>query len=302
MLKLGASNQLSRLDIEHDVKKKRPLRSLSSVILTSITGIHGSNQYHTDRSVRAALLLLYHTIDFKQFREFSAETTILSGLEKGLLKYDEIGGNNKTLYKFGVMTIHDGQDTEDQWLSNSKVSRGLNTFLHAIGKPVKLQGYKGFAAGLDTKTGESGKISFASTWREFEIMYHVAPLMPSRETDPQQIHKKRYIGNDIVCIIFMEGKNQTFNPSAIQSQLSHVFIVVQSEYVDDNQTWRVEVLHHKNIEPFTPALPPSSIFYDPKYLASFLMLKCKCQLHKKISIHVESVVSNKCRECSSKIK
>ena len=61
------------------------------------------------------------------------------------------------------------------------------------------------------------------------------------------------------------------------------------------------MLHHKNIESFTPALPPSSIFYDPKYLASFLMLKCKCQLHKKISIHVEFVNSNKCGKCSSKI-
>ena len=43
--------------------------------------------------------------------------------------------------------------------------------------------------------GESGEISFASSWNNHEIMYHVAALMPLRQNDIQQIHRKRYIGN-----------------------------------------------------------------------------------------------------------
>lgn len=38
-------------------------------------------------------------------------------------------------------------------------------------------------------------MSFASSWRDCEIMFHVAPLMPLRENDKQQVHRKRYIGN-----------------------------------------------------------------------------------------------------------
>lgn len=45
--------------------------------------------------------------------------------------------------------------------------------------------------------GESGDISYGSCWRDHEIMYHVAPLMPTRQYDIQQVHRKRYIGNGI---------------------------------------------------------------------------------------------------------
>jgi hypothetical protein len=43
--------------------------------------------------------------------------------------------------------------------------------------------------------GESGETSFVSSWKDHDIMYHVAPLMPTRENDAQQVHRKRYIGN-----------------------------------------------------------------------------------------------------------
>lgn len=43
--------------------------------------------------------------------------------------------------------------------------------------------------------GESGEISYASSWKDHEIMFHVAPLMPSKDNDSQQVHRKRYIGN-----------------------------------------------------------------------------------------------------------
>lgn len=85
--------------------------------------------------------------------------------------------------------------------------------------------------------------------------------MPSREQDVQQIHRKRYIGNgkvkfiediliftiiipnqyacvDIVCIVFMEGRDQKFDPSSIRSQFLHVFIIVHLEVINSQDTWR----------------------------------------------------------------
>lgn len=48
--------------------------------------------------------------------------------------------------------IKDGQDTEEEWFSNSGLSTGLEKLLNIIGKPIQLKDYKGYAAGLDTKS------------------------------------------------------------------------------------------------------------------------------------------------------
>jgi hypothetical protein len=44
---------------------------------------------------------------------------------------------------------------------------------------------------------------------------------------------------DIVCIVFIEGKNQKFDPESIKSQFLHVFILIYLEHDDDEKdTWR----------------------------------------------------------------
>lgn len=58
-----------------------------------------SNQIHhnqhksslSTKVMRAAILFLFHDINFNLFKELSAETTILAGLEQEFLRYDEIG-------------------------------------------------------------------------------------------------------------------------------------------------------------------------------------------------------------------
>lgn len=265
----------NKLDVEVDVKRHRPLRSFSSAIITSMTNhqIH-QNQHKSSLStkvMRAAILFLFHDINFSLFKELSAEATILAGLEQEFLRYDEVGIPKS--YKFGILMIKDGQDTEEEWFSNSGLSTGLEKLLNIIGKPIQLKDYKGYAAGLDTKTGESGEISYISTWKDHEIMFHVAPLMPSRDHDKQQIHRKRYIGNDIVCIVFLEGTEQKFDPNSIRSQFLHVFIIVHWEVINGRDTWRVEVIHDVNVKEFLPHIPSPPLFTNEDELADFLILK-----------------------------
>jgi hypothetical protein len=50
------------------------------------------------------------------------------------------------------LTVRQGQTTEEEWFSNSELSIGLEKFMNTMGKPVKLKDYKGYAAGLDTKS------------------------------------------------------------------------------------------------------------------------------------------------------
>lgn len=42
-----------------------------------------------------------------------------------------------------------------------------------------------------------------------------------------QLQRKRHIGNDIVCIIFMEATSTKFVPDCIKSNFLHSFIIVQ---------------------------------------------------------------------------
>ena len=38
-------------------------------------------------------------------------------------------------------------------------------------------------------------------------MFHVAPYLNASPSDPQQLGRKRHIGNDVVTIVFYEGNN-----------------------------------------------------------------------------------------------
>ena len=42
-----------------------------------------------------------------------------------------------------------------------------------------------------------------------------------------QLQRKRHIGNDIVCVVFMESETTPFSPTCIKSHFLHTFIVVR---------------------------------------------------------------------------
>ncbi|KAI9487575.1 MAG: hypothetical protein EXX96DRAFT_553823 [Benjaminiella poitrasii] len=295
MLQLVSKGQTHTLDLDNETKRSRPLRSFSSALITSISTQNCSQQQETysTRLMRASLLFLFQDIDFKLFKELTAEMTILSGLEKEILRYDEL--EIPKCYKFGLITIREGQTTEEEWFANSNLSTTLEKLLNIIGHPVKLKNYTGYAAGLDTKTGESGEVSFVSSWKDYEIMFHVAPLMPSRENDVQQIHRKRYIGNDIVCIIFIEGKNQKFDPSSIRSQFLHVFIIVRVETINRQDVWRVEIVCNRDVKTFPPPIPSPPVFYDEHELRSFLISKLISAENFSLKSEKFALLNNKAR-------
>lgn len=63
---------------------------------------------------------------------------------------------------------------------------------------------------------------------EVEIMFHVSTMLPYNEIDPQQIDRKRHIGNDVVVVIFKEtsGPDDVVDLCSFRSHFNHVFIVV----------------------------------------------------------------------------
>ncbi|KAF1799176.1 hypothetical protein FB192DRAFT_1395364 [Mucor lusitanicus] len=267
----GDSNKLDKCTLSHHDKRLRPFMSRNlNQSGSSMPQLSDAHNTTTSRMLRAAILSVCPNIDLRSFKELSAESTIMAGLEKDLLKYDEI--HIPKHYKFGVLTIRDNQTTEESWFSNTGLSERLQDFLDIMGQKIKLKGYKGYSAGLDTKTGESGEYAYISKWNDFDIMYHVAPLMPSQKNDKQQVLRKKHIGNDIVCIIFLEG-GQPFNPKAIRSQFLHVYIIVRPEVVNGKKCWRIEVLTKSNVGEFGPTIPSPPLLHDDDTLKEFLTLK-----------------------------
>jgi len=114
------------------------------------------------------------------------------------------------------------------------------------------------------------------THKEYEIMLHVSTLLPFKEGDPQQLERKRHIGNDILVIIFKEG-NQPFDPRIINSNFNHIFVIIQKdkELSTENETkYRLVVVTKPKVPSSTPILPNPAIFTKNALFRDFLLTKC----------------------------
>jgi len=104
-----------------------------------------------------------------------------------------------------------------------------------LGDKVTLEGWKGYRGDLDVNQNKNGEYSvytklhneievlqpprsslFARArthskpsmltvgcWYSPQVMFHVSTYLPYDAFDPQQIPRKKYIGNDLVTIVFL---------------------------------------------------------------------------------------------------
>ena len=105
-----------------------------------------------------------------------------------------------------------------------------------LGDKVELKGWSKYAGGLDTEKDASGKYSIYTEFEGKEIMFHVSTLLPYSKVERVQVcisnssyvsrfhvrysfwkvERKRHIGNDVIVIIFKEGK-KPYIPTTIDS-------------------------------------------------------------------------------------
>ncbi|KAJ3086737.1 hypothetical protein HK102_012609 [Quaeritorhiza haematococci] len=176
-------------------------------------------------------------------------------------------------YKVGVLYCKEGQKTEEEMFSNENGSDSFNQFLKILGDTVPLKGFTGFAAGLDTKNNQTGAQALNTKWRNFEVTYHVSTYLPYSKDDTQQIQRKRHIGNDIVCVVYLDG-NAQFDPTTIKSQFLHIYIIVQEDRsLPDTIGYRVSVVSSQDVPPFGPAIPCPPVFYNAAQFREFIMAK-----------------------------
>ena len=145
-----------------------------------------------------------------------------------------------------------------------------------MGDKIELSGWRYFSGGLDTKTNTTGEHSIFGRYDDYEIMFHVSTLLPFYAPDPQQVERKRHLGNDIVVILFLDS-NIPYKPTLISSNFIHSTIVVQPLRNPEGVTnyYRVWCVTKDSVEPFGPSLPKPPIFEKNIRFKEFLYQKSK---------------------------
>ncbi|XP_038162248.1 signal-induced proliferation-associated 1-like protein 3 [Cyprinodon tularosa] len=189
-----------------------------------------------------------------------------------LLKLDEQGLSQK--HKVGVLLCRAGQSTEEEMYNNEEASPAFSAFLDLLGEQVLLKGFSKYAAQLDTKTDSTGTHSLYTTYQGYEVMFHVSTMLPYMPNNPQQLLRKRHIGNDIVTIIFQEPGALPFTPQNIRSHFQHVFVIVRVHNPCSESTYySVAVTRMEDVPPFGPPIPSGVSFRDPENFRNFLLAK-----------------------------
>lgn len=171
-------------------------------------------------------------------------------------------------FKFGVLYQKYGQITEEELFANNEISPEFEEFLSLLGMKIKLKDHKGYRGGLDIQNGHTGDMAIYEVLEDREIIFHVSTMLPFTNGDPQQLQRKRHIGNDIVAIVFQE-KNTPFSPDMIASHFLHAYIVIQPY---SNRKYKMSVTARSGVPFFGPALPKNGII-SKHQLKEFLLTK-----------------------------
>ncbi|KAH3762006.1 GTPaseactivating protein [Pelomyxa schiedti] len=164
-------------------------------------------------------------------------------------------------HKLGVLYAKAGQKEEKAFLHNIDTSPEFEHFLELLGDKIELKDWKHYRAGLDIKSGVHGTHSIYTTLHDLEIMFHVCTLMPYRDDDPQQIERKKHIGNDVVVLIFKErsGPDDVIDLSTFVSQFNHVFFCVSPVIPSDFPTTTSKTATTSSKTPITTSKTPTTI-------------------------------------------
>ncbi|OMJ76106.1 hypothetical protein SteCoe_24582 [Stentor coeruleus] len=145
--------------------------------------------------------------------------------------------------KIGVIYVAPGQQDEKEILANSGGSAEFQDFLLALGDLVDIQDHQGNLGGLDPN-GTAGKVSISYSDWQYDVIFHVVPLMPTDPSDGQQVLKKRHVGNDIVHIVWSDH----YKDYRQDTMLTHFNIIIIIIYPVEQGFFRIQILKKVSVE------------------------------------------------------
>eukprot|EP01125_Pyxidicula_operculata_P016469 TRINITY_DN5672_c0_g1_i1.p1 TRINITY_DN5672_c0_g1~~TRINITY_DN5672_c0_g1_i1.p1 ORF type:complete len:541 (+),score=114.17 TRINITY_DN5672_c0_g1_i1:19-1641(+) len=207
----------------------------------------------------------YQNTTFEYIKGTQVESDMLT-FEKNLKQ------NN---FKFGLLLRTDPDGDENALYSTNKITPDFEEFMKFLGDLINLKGWTKYNAGLDTKTNLDGSQSVYTTFQEFEIMWHVGPLLTYSDVNPQQIQRKKYVGND-VCVVVFDECNKPFDPNLFTSRFNHIVMVVRKrkDLSNSNQTfYELSVSSKDGVGDHHPFLPKTRIMEKSPQLREFIYTK-----------------------------
>lgn len=169
-----------------------------------------------------------------------------SRLRRALQDLDRVRG--REVVKVGVIYVREGQERQLEILCNDEGSAEYHALLRGLGWPVEIQSHAGFKAGL-AADGSNGTVAPYYANERYELVYHVVSYMPTKDSDPKQVTKKRHVGNDPVHIVWSEHKRD-YDPNVIVSQFNDAHIVV---YPLSSGLFRIQVFKKDKVRYQPPA-------------------------------------------------
>uniref|UniRef100_A0A7N8YNN1 Tuberin n=1 Tax=Mastacembelus armatus TaxID=205130 RepID=A0A7N8YNN1_9TELE len=132
-------------------------------------------------------------------------------------------------HKIGVVFVGAGQvNNEVAILSNEYGSNRYAAFLTGLGKLIHLKDCDPdqiFLGGLD-QYGDDGEFTYC--WHDdiMQAIFHIATLMPNRESDKGCCNKKRHIGNDFVMVVYNDS-GEEYKLGTIKGQFNFVEVIIK---------------------------------------------------------------------------
>ncbi|MBN3322380.1 TSC2 protein, partial [Atractosteus spatula] len=132
-------------------------------------------------------------------------------------------------HKIGVVFVGAGQaNNEVSILSNEYGSNRYAHFLTGLGKLIYLKDCDPdqiFLGGLD-QYGDDGEFTYC--WHDdiMQAIFHIATLMPNRESDKGYCNKKRHIGNDFVIVVYNDSQ-EDYKLGTIKGQFNFVEVIIK---------------------------------------------------------------------------
>ncbi|EAY14792.1 Rap/ran-GAP family protein [Trichomonas vaginalis G3] len=134
----------------------------------------------------------------------------------------------KVIAKIGIIFVKKGKlkQSEILALGENETSQEYQDFLLKIREKVQLKDFKKYCGKLDILTGINGQNSIYFSDKRIETMFHVSTMMPTNQSDSQQIQKKKHIGNDNTTIVWNENINNPWNAATIVSKFNDFHVVI----------------------------------------------------------------------------
>uniref|UniRef100_A0A671PSW3 Tuberin n=1 Tax=Sinocyclocheilus anshuiensis TaxID=1608454 RepID=A0A671PSW3_9TELE len=139
-------------------------------------------------------------------------------------------------HKIGVVFVGAGQaNNEVSILSNEYGSNRYAQFLTGLGKLIHLKDCDPdqiFLGGLD-QYGDDGEFTYC--WHDdiMQAIFHIATLMPNRESDKGCCNKKRHIGNDFVVVVYNDS-GEEYKLGTIKGQFNFVEVLIKPLNYESN--------------------------------------------------------------------